>query len=78
MNLPKTTATTTKTTISPSTRRNDVIDRGVIDRGVIVRPPNIVITREDQDEDETFREQNYKNISTKGKLLFKLNKTANW
>lgn len=44
-----------------------MIDRGVIDRGVIVRPPNIVITREDQDEDETFREQNYQNVSTKGK-----------
>jgi len=65
MNPPKTTASTTTTTISPSTRRNDVIDRGVIDRGVIVRPPNIVITREDQDEDETFREQNYQNVSTK-------------
>ena len=67
MNPPKTTASTTTTTISPSTRRNDLIDRGVIDRGVIVRPPNIVITREDQDEDETFREQNYQNVSTKGK-----------
>ena len=48
----------------------DVIDRGtidrdVIDRGVIVRPPNIIISRDDL-EDETYRENNYKDVSTKG------------
>lgn len=57
---PSTTITTTTTRTRP---RSDVIDRGVIDRGVIVRPPNIVISREDPDE--SYRDQNYQNVSTK-------------
>ena len=66
-NPPQTTPSTTITTTTTTRARprNDVIDRGVIDRGVIVRPPNIVISREDPDE--SYRDQNYQNVSTKGK-----------
>jgi len=64
-NPPQTTPSTTITTTTTArTRpRSDVIDRGVIDRGVIVRPPNIVISRDDPDE--SYRDQNYQNVSTK-------------
>ena len=66
-NPPKTTPSTkiTTTTTARTRPRSDVIDRGVIDRGVIVRPPNIVISRDDPDE--SYRDQNYQNVSTKGK-----------
>lgn len=55
--------TTTPTTLVTSRPVNDVIDRGVIDRGVVVRPPNIIISRDD--ESDVYRDQNYVNVSTK-------------
>ena len=65
------TTTILKTTTTPEVTsrptRNDVIDRGVIDRGVVVRPPNIIISRDD--ESDVYRDQNYQNVSTKGTII---------